>query len=527
MKPKNKYPLLFAMLMVLGLNPSYAQVNESDGTVLREKEVIADEKPSADKDKTYDVVEQMPEFPGGQAALLKWISNNVKYPTIAEENGIQGRVVCTFIVERDGSITDVQVARSIDPSLDKEAVRVLKKMPRWNSGKQNGQKVRVKYTVPVTFKLVDNETPITSLAGATNPIVEPFTLKSGELQDLTTMNFHKLILGKRSESISFSLQYMKDRPVVLNHCIPFFFDNQENKSFDDALNQYLQSLGKEKKSLKEVNVEKKFGLSVLSNIQGKYVSFVAEVGVTEKNGKISNRTLRTMAFLYDVPNDRILSLNDILKPQYAEEIMNSDFSNHLSLSLSTLIWGQKTGNTIRLNEIAFLSNADHFTDEFKQQVNLDAEIAAYHARISERPKEVTENTRTLEDATKVFDTVDQMPEFAPCSYEVNVYNNRGKIIGVTTRNCPGGQAGLLRFIADNIRYPSIAEENGIQGRVVCTFVVDRDGSITDVQVARPIDPSLDKEAVRLLKKMPRWKPGIHNGQPVRVKYTVPVTFKLQ
>ena len=103
--------------------------------------------------KVFDVVEQMPEFPGGHAALMKWIGNNIKYPAIAEENGIQGRVVCTFVVERDGSITDVQVARSIEPSLDKEAVRVLTMMPKWNPGRQNGEAIRVKYTVPVTFRL--------------------------------------------------------------------------------------------------------------------------------------------------------------------------------------------------------------------------------------------------------------------------------------------------------------------------------------------------------------------------------------
>ena len=98
-------------------------------------------------------MEQMPEFPGGQAALLKWTANNIRYPTIAEENGIQGVVVCTFVIERDGSITDVQVARSIDPSLDKEAMRVLRKMPKWKPGMMKGLPVRVLYTVPVTFKL--------------------------------------------------------------------------------------------------------------------------------------------------------------------------------------------------------------------------------------------------------------------------------------------------------------------------------------------------------------------------------------
>ena len=81
------------------------------------------------------------------------IVKNIKYPTVAEETGIQGRVIVTFVVERDGSITDVQVAKSVDPSLDKEAQRVVRSMPRWIPGKQNGSAVRVKYTVPVTFRL--------------------------------------------------------------------------------------------------------------------------------------------------------------------------------------------------------------------------------------------------------------------------------------------------------------------------------------------------------------------------------------
>ena len=102
----------------------------------------------------FVVVETMPEFPGGQQALFKYLSENVKYPVIAQENGIQGRVICQFVVNKDGSIVDVEVVRSGgDPSLDKEAVRVIKSMPKWKPGKQRGKAVRVKYTVPVNFKL--------------------------------------------------------------------------------------------------------------------------------------------------------------------------------------------------------------------------------------------------------------------------------------------------------------------------------------------------------------------------------------
>lgn len=129
--------------------------DDKDGQVLTSHQAIATEpvKPKEEENKVFDVVEQMPSYPGGMGALMQYLSSSIKYPVIAEENGIQGRVICTFVVERDGSITDVRIAKSVDPSLDKEAQRVVSKMPRWIPGKQNGSAVRVKYTLPVTFRL--------------------------------------------------------------------------------------------------------------------------------------------------------------------------------------------------------------------------------------------------------------------------------------------------------------------------------------------------------------------------------------
>ena len=102
----------------------------------------------------FMVVESMPEFPGGQQALFKYLAENVKYPVIAQENGIQGRVICQFVVNKDGSIVEVVAVRSSgEASLDKEAIRVIKSMPKWKPGKQRGKPVRVKYTVPVNFRL--------------------------------------------------------------------------------------------------------------------------------------------------------------------------------------------------------------------------------------------------------------------------------------------------------------------------------------------------------------------------------------
>lgn len=126
--------------------------DDAAGEVLKAKEVIAQEVPK-EEEKVFDVVEQMPSFPGGQGALFEYLSKNIKYPVVAEENGVQGRVIVTFVVERDGSITDVKVVKAVDPSLDKEAARVVRSMPHWIPGKQNGSAVRVKFTVPVTFTL--------------------------------------------------------------------------------------------------------------------------------------------------------------------------------------------------------------------------------------------------------------------------------------------------------------------------------------------------------------------------------------
>ena len=129
--------------------------DDANGEVLKAKEVITQPEPPkhVEENKVFDVVEQMPSFPGGPQALLQYLNSNVKYPVVAQENGVQGRVVISFVVEKDGSVTDVQVAKSVDPSLDKEAQRVVKSMPHWIPGKQNGSAVRVKYVVPVSFKL--------------------------------------------------------------------------------------------------------------------------------------------------------------------------------------------------------------------------------------------------------------------------------------------------------------------------------------------------------------------------------------
>ncbi|NDV95506.1 energy transducer TonB [Dysgonomonas sp. 521] len=118
---------------------------------LREHKVIVEEKPVVEK--PFVTVEQMPTFPGGEAEMQRYIASNLKYPVVAQESGIQGRVTVRFVVSKTGAIEDVNVIRGIDPSCDKEAVRVVKSMPKWIPGKQNGLNVPVYFTLPIVFRL--------------------------------------------------------------------------------------------------------------------------------------------------------------------------------------------------------------------------------------------------------------------------------------------------------------------------------------------------------------------------------------
>ncbi len=136
------------------------QVNEDRGVddiinaqTHTEVVVVEEKKPEPAPDKVFDAVEEPPQFPGGDAALLKYIAENLRYPQLALENNVQGRVVVKFVVNKNGTVGDAQVVKSIDPDLDKEAIRVVKTLPKFQPGRQNGHAVNVWYTLPVRFKL--------------------------------------------------------------------------------------------------------------------------------------------------------------------------------------------------------------------------------------------------------------------------------------------------------------------------------------------------------------------------------------
>lgn len=131
----------------------FSTEDESNKRVEIQAPIAAPEEEPEDQKKIHVIVEKMPEFKGGAGAMNNFLVKNIKYPLIAQENNIQGRVICQFVVNSDGRIVDVVVVRGVEASLDAEAVRVIKSMPPWTPGKQGGKNVRVKYTLPIRFKL--------------------------------------------------------------------------------------------------------------------------------------------------------------------------------------------------------------------------------------------------------------------------------------------------------------------------------------------------------------------------------------
>lgn len=161
-----KYLLLLPAVAVLIAMGDSCTSKKSDDTKTAEPakmetpaEQPAAETPQASAPTTeiegqvFTVVETMPEFPGGQSALLDFLAKSIKYPIEAQEKGLQGRVTCSFVVTKEGKIVNAEVMRGVDPSLDAEALRVINSMPDWTPGKQKGEPVNVKYTVPVTYRL--------------------------------------------------------------------------------------------------------------------------------------------------------------------------------------------------------------------------------------------------------------------------------------------------------------------------------------------------------------------------------------
>ncbi len=297
-----------------------------------------------------------------------------------------------------------------------------------------------------------------------------------------------LVKDKKVSLMGLDLNIASPSPALEKFCCKFFFRDTINTNITKAAEAFAATLGEPVTNKRNADAVYTYTMKAGMNRPGYYYCYQLKY-IKEDDGK---RRTNERNVIYDATNDRILQIEDVFSAKKAKEIreMVGKAFVHLTLSGNSIKIKYKKDGSYTLNKIRLWNDEAkddtlQFTSHFRELIDL--------ASIKTASKSSTD---------RVFNVVEQMPEF------------------------PGGQKALLKWLSDYTKYPAIAEENGIQGSVVCTFVVEPDGSITDVQVARSVDPSLDKEAVRVLKKMPKWDPGKQNGGAVRVKYTLPVTFRL-
>ena len=359
------------------------------------------------KEQVFRHVEPMPEFPGGEAALMKFLNENLRYPAAAFKNGIQGCVTVQFIVKEDGSVGDVKVVRGVDPTLDEEAVRVCKALPKFIPTKQSGIRANVWFTLPITFKLDE----------------APNNLQTDESEDMANDTIH-------------------NREIMLR-----------------PTEQMPEFPGGQAALMKFINENLRYPATAIENgIQGRVVVQF----VVKKDGSV---------------NDNIMIVRGV-DPALDQEAIR------VCKTLPKFIPGKRYDNGEPVDvwfTIPVIFKLDNATN------NLQTD----------------ESNATIHNRELIFRHVEQMPEF------------------------PGGEAALMKFLNDNIRYPVAALKNGIQGRVMVQFVVKKDGSVGDVTVLRGVDSALDQEAIRVCKTLPKFTPGTQNGIPVNVWFTLPITFRLE
>lgn len=420
----------------------------------------------------FEVVEQPPRYPGGEIELMKYLQRNIKYPADAQKRNAQGRVIVNFIVEKDGSISNIRAVRSVDPSLDAEAIRVVGSMPKWEPAKQRGQAVRVRYTLPVQFRLQGNDgiipDPESDQAKNTDKdvmVVGYADQKSSEgtvLEELVK----KLPGAEVDDEGNVKINGKKVKKIMVNDKEFFVGEvpTESTKSVDGKNVMYILD-GKEVSSLDGV---KQSDISTVNVLKDQEI--LEKYGAKGKDAVIivsTKQASRTSSIPVDEKN--VMYIVD------GKQVSSMD------------------GVKVNQSDIATVSVLK--SQESLEKFGAKDKDAVIIISTKQHERAVSQND--------IFDVVEEMPEY------------------------PGGINELTKFLQENMKYPDKAKEAGIQGRVMVQFVVAANGSISDTHVVNEVDPLLEAEALRVVNSMPKWKPGKVKGNPVRTRFTLPLNFNLR
>lgn len=359
-------------------------IDKTDITSMPVMDAVPVETTKISEDTIYPAV-----YPGGEAGRIKFFQENIKYPTEARNKGIQGVVQYKVFIETDGKVTNPSIISGIGGGCDEEVLRVAALMPDWKPAMKDSKPVRTSVILPISFKLSDDG------------------------------------IGKSDDQIFRVVEKTPEFP-----------------GGDEARIAYM---------IKTISYPEQARKDKVEGIV--YVTFVVE-----RDGSISNaQVLRGIGGGCDE-----VALNAIQQ-------------------MPAWIPGKEKGEPVRVQ----------FNMPVKFTLGEKEKATAY-----------TEPESVKSDEGEVFVVVEDSPQF------------------------PGGDDARMAFMANTITYPVEARNKGIQGTVYVTFIIEKDGSVSNVKVLRGVHKSLDEEAIRVVKNMPVWKPGMQRGKPVRVQYNMPMKFSL-
>lgn len=485
--------MLPVFFILIAVNSSYAG----------EKNQNMQEPPPVKKEVTEDifvVVEEQPEFPGGLDAMMKFLADSIVYPAEAKEKGIQGRVICNFVVMNDGSISDVEIVRGVDPVIDAEAVRVLESMPNWKPGKQRGQVVNVRFTLPVVFRLnaPSDSNDDTSERVESKVIIDELMTDEAALSVSAGIRQTYIFPGGDGEFLRYISQNIRYPVIAQENGIQGLITATLRFRSDGNIGSVhaKPDSGDEAMLSKEV-------LRVLTSMPNweKAPSLLVSGKVTDSH----SNPLRGASVIIKGTNEGTISDSNgsfQLKVPSKEGSLVISFVGYKTVELALNRLSNLNGETTTEIPVVFRLQGDNI-EPYAGPTPDNAVVVVGYGSAKAATNIAPPPPPRRNSSDEIFMVVEEQPEF------------------------PGGNEALMKYISDNIKYPADAVSKGIQGRVITNFVVEKDGTLTDVQVARGVDPSLDKEAIRLIESMPRWIPGKQRGEVIRVRFALPVVFRLQ
>ncbi len=462
-----KYLIVLPLaLLLITANSVYVLQNEPEKEIKppQEQDPLMNESKSNDEVATpnYQYIKKM----------LTFIESEMKYPKIAKENGIQGRVLASFTIEKDGSVTNPKIKEGVDPSLDKEAIRIINAMPKWIPFMQDGEPARSEYTLPFIFDLEGKD------KSGDYSVIGFKTLDNEGKKEVIVRDYDSMNKASRETLLR---KLANDDPLYIVD------DVKMTKGF--RLNSIIPTNIASISVLKDKAALEKYGE------KGKNGVILITLKDRSKNSE-NNKSSEVMALGSG-------SMNDLSHQAFADKFGEG---NPLIIVDDVKMKKGFDMNSIKpedIESVSVLKDASakaSYGKEGKDGVIVIVTKPSNKGRL--HVNNVVDGYANKE-ADDVFMVVEVQPEF------------------------PGGMEALMKYLGDNIKYPAEAHKNGIEGRVIANFIVNKDGSISDVNVVQGVDPLLDAEAVRVLSLMPLWKPGKQRGETVKVRFTIPVVFRLK